>query len=78
MIACLRVWLQHEATPFRASFAFTPQPHTGGIAQWLAPVPPELIAGFDPESVRDNIVLNVDPAGFVDTFDRWLTFHKMH
>jgi hypothetical protein len=65
VIACLRVWLQQEVTPFRAIFAFTPQPEEGGIVSWLAPVPPELVAGFDPESVRDNIVLNVDPAGFV-------------
>lgn len=65
VIACLRVWLQQEAMPFRAIFAFTPQPEADGIARWLAPVPPQLIAGFDPESVRDNIVLNVDPAGFV-------------
>jgi hypothetical protein len=65
VIACLRVWLQQEATPFRAIFAFTPLPEAGGIAKWLAPVPPDLIAGFDPESVRDNTVLNVNPAGFV-------------
>lgn len=62
VIACLRVWLQQEATPFRAIFAFTPQPETGGIAKWLAPVAPQLITGFDPESVRDNTVLNVNPA----------------
>lgn len=65
VIACLRVWLQQEVTPFRAMFAFTPLPEAGGIAKWLAPVPPKLIAGFDPESVRDNTVLNVNPAGFV-------------
>jgi hypothetical protein len=65
VIACLRVWLQQEATPFHAIFAFTPLPEAGGIAKWLAPVPPQLIAGFDPESVRDNTVLNVNPAGFV-------------
>ena len=64
VIACLRVWLQQEATPFRAIFAFTPQPEAGGIVSWLATVPPEQIAGFDPESVRDNIVLNVNPAEF--------------
>jgi hypothetical protein len=65
VIACLRVWLQQEVTPFRTVFAFTPQPEAGGIAQLLAPVPPQLITGFDPESVRDNTVLNVNPAGFV-------------
>ncbi len=65
VIACLRVWLQQEATPFRAIFAFTPQQKAGGIVSWLAPVPPELIAGFNPESVRDNVVLNVNPAEFV-------------
>lgn len=65
VIACLRVWLQQETTPFRAIFAFTPQPETEGIVSRLAPVPSEQIAGFAPESVRDNVVLNVDPAGFV-------------
>jgi hypothetical protein len=64
-MACLRVWLRQEATPFRAIFAFTPQPETEGIVSQLAPVPPEQIAGFDPESVRDNTVLNVNPAEFV-------------
>jgi hypothetical protein len=65
VIACLRVWLQQEVTPFRAIFAFTPLPEAGGIAKWLAPLPPELIAGFDPESVRENFVLNVNSTGFV-------------
>jgi hypothetical protein len=65
VVDCLRVWLQQEATPFRAIFAFTPQPETKGIVSQLAPVPPEQIAGFDPESVRDNTVLNVNPAEFL-------------
>jgi hypothetical protein len=65
VIACLRVWLQQEVTPFRAIFAFAPQPDAGGITKWLAPVPPQLIAGFNPESVRDSFVLNVNPAEFV-------------
>ena len=65
VIDCLRVWLQQEATPFRAIFAFTPQPEAVGIVCQLAPVPPEQIAGFNPESVRNNTVLNVNPAAFV-------------
>ena len=61
-IACLRVWLQQETTVFRAIFAFTPHGSGEGDPRWLYPVPPELREGFDPESVRDNVCLNLDSA----------------
>lgn len=61
-IACLRVWLQQEVTVFRAVFAFTPHGSGEGEPRWLYPVPPELREGFDPESVRGNVCLNLDSA----------------
>ena len=63
-IACLRHWLHQKPTVFRAVFTFTPLAWMEGIPQWLCPVPPELREGFDPETVRDNVCLNLDSEKF--------------
>ena len=61
-LACLRVWLAREPMAFSAIFTFFPLSEGDGDARWLYPVPPEMREGFDPESVRDNVTLNLDTA----------------
>ena len=63
-VACLRVWLHQQSTAFRAIFTFSPLAWGEGEPRWLYPVPPELREGFDPETVRDNVCLNLDSANF--------------
>ena len=63
-VACLRVWLQQEQLIFKAIFLFTPLSWGEGVPSWLYPTPPELRVGFDPESVRDTVCLNLDSEKF--------------
>ena len=63
-LACLRVWLQQQPMVFRAIFTFLPIAWGEGESRWIYPVPPELREGFDPETVRDNVCLNLDSANF--------------
>lgn len=60
-IACLRYWLKTHPTVFRAIFAYEPLDAEEGAPHWLFPVPPELIGAFNPEQVRDNVCLNLNP-----------------
>lgn len=61
VIACLRYWLGIQPTVFRAIFSYEPLDAEEGVPRWLSPVPPELLGSFDPERIRDNICLNLDP-----------------
>jgi hypothetical protein len=54
--------LAQEKLPFNAVFLYSPIEKGFGDARWLCPVPPELIAGVNPEQLKDNEVLNLDPA----------------
>ena len=60
-VACLRYWLTQQPTVFRAVFSFSLFNAEEGAHRWLSPVPPELIHGFNPEAVRENVCLNLDP-----------------
>jgi len=63
-VACLRYWLLQQPTAFRATFCFSLLSAEEGTPQWLSPVPSELIQGFDPEAVRENVCHNLDPRKF--------------
>jgi hypothetical protein len=69
-INCLRAWLAVEPLAFNAVFTFTPIHEGEGDVRWLYPVPPEMREGFDPESVRDNVTLNLDAAKFAPIQER--------
>lgn len=69
-IDCLRVWLAAEPLAFNAVFTFSPVQEGEGDIRWLYPVPPEMREGFDPESVRDNVTLNLDAAKFTPFHER--------
>jgi hypothetical protein len=60
-VACLRYWLSQKPTAFRAIFCFSLFSAEEGTPRWLSPVPPELIRGFNPEAVRENVCHNLDP-----------------
>jgi hypothetical protein len=61
-VALLRYFLAQQKLPFNAVFLYSPIEKGFGDARWLFPVPPELNAGINPEQLRDNEVLNLDPA----------------
>ncbi|HZR02014.1 MAG TPA: hypothetical protein VFA81_02430 [Burkholderiales bacterium] len=61
-IALLRYLLAQAKHPFNAVFLYSPIEKGFGDPRWLYPVPPELIAGVNPEQLKDNEVLNLDPA----------------
>lgn len=61
-VALLRYFLAQEKHPFNAVFLYSPIEKGFGDARCLCPVPPELIAGVKPEQLKDNEVLNLDPA----------------
>jgi len=58
---CLRYWTAQTPHVFRAIFSYEPfDAHEGGPG-WIFPFPPELLGTFDPETIRDNICLILDP-----------------
>lgn len=61
VIACLRYWLGVQPTVFHAIFSYEPLDAEEGVPRWLSPSSPELLGSFDPEKIRDNICLNLDP-----------------
>ena len=69
-IACLRYWLRVQSTVFRAVFTYEPIDAEEGAPHWLFPVPPELIGSFDPEQVRENVCLNLNPRNFQVVHER--------
>lgn len=60
-MACLRYWLKAKPSVFRAVFFYQPLEAHEGAPYWLFPVPPELIGTFDPEQIRDSVVINMNP-----------------
>lgn len=68
-LACLRYWLKRQPTVFRAIFTYEPFDAEEGVPHWLFPVPPELIGGFDPEQITDNVCLNLNP-------QKWQVVHE--
>ncbi|THJ22736.1 MAG: hypothetical protein CAF45_008960 [Nitrospira sp. CG24E] len=69
-VACLRHWLRSQPTIFRAIFTYELLDANEGVPRWLYPVPPELIGPFDPEQVRENVCLHLDPQGFQIAHER--------
>src|SRR6185503_20501917 len=69
-IACLRYWLREQSTVFRAVFTYEPIDAEEGAPHWLFPVPSELIGSFDPEQVRENVCLNLNPRNFQVVHER--------
>jgi hypothetical protein len=72
VIACLRVWLSKQKTVFRAVFYFGVSSVELESPRWLYPVPPELFDGFDPETVKENVCLNLDVQTLDVTYVRTL------
>lgn len=69
-VACLRYWLSRQPTVFRAVFSFSLFNAEEGTPRWLSPVPPELIGDFNPEIVKENVCLNLDPRKFEVTYEQ--------
>ena len=69
-LACLRYWLTGQPTVFRAIFTYEPLDTEEGVPHWLFPVPPELIGLFDPEQVRENVCLNLNPQKWQAVYER--------
>jgi hypothetical protein len=63
-LACLRYWLARESHRFRAVFSFYLLDPSEGVPQWIFPYPPDLLCSFDPEVIRDDVCLNLDPRKF--------------
>lgn len=61
-VGLLRCFLAKEKHLFNAIFLYSPMEKGVGNPRWLWPVPPELIAGLNPDQFKDNEVLNLDPA----------------
>jgi len=60
-INCLRYWCASTSLAFRAVFYYQPLDEQEGAPHWIFPVPPELLNNFNPEQVRDNVFINLDP-----------------
>ncbi len=60
VIACIRVWLSKQKTVFRAIFYFGVSSAELEMPRWLYPVPPDLFKNFDPETIKENVCLNLD------------------
>lgn len=69
-VACLRYWLARTQTAFGAVFFYIPLDAEEGYPGWLFPIPPEFIAGFDPELIRDQVCLNLNPQKFEVVHER--------
>ncbi len=63
-IACLRYWLRRQPLTFRAVFTYQPLDAAEGVSHYLYPVRPKLLDTFEPEKIRDNICLNINPQNF--------------
>jgi hypothetical protein len=63
-LACLRYWLARQSHRFRAIFSFYLLDPSEGVPQWIFPYPPDLLCSFDPEVIRDDVCLNLDPRKF--------------
>jgi hypothetical protein len=61
VFACLRYWCASTPLAFRAVFYYHSINEHEGEPRWIFPVPPELINGFNPEHVRHDIWINLDP-----------------
>lgn len=64
VISCLRYWCARTNLVFRAVFSFQSFNDDSGTPNWIFPVPPDLLADFDPEKVQKTTVLNLDPRKF--------------
>lgn len=60
----LRWLLRENPLVFNAIFLFNPIDNEYGEVRWLFPVPPELLDGFNPELITDNVVHSLAPDGF--------------
>jgi len=63
-LACLRYWCARQQLGFRAIFSYQPLDEDEGVPGWIYPYPPDLLGSFDPETVRDNVCINLDPRKF--------------
>lgn len=64
VLNCLRYWLARETHVFRGVFMFYMLDSLEGAPYFLFPFPPDPLASFDPEAIRDNVCLNLDPQKF--------------
>lgn len=60
-VGLARCFLAQERHPFNAIFLYAPIEKGFGDPKWLWPVPPELIAGINPDQFKETEVLNLDP-----------------
>ncbi|MCP4264736.1 MAG: hypothetical protein GY777_04020 [Candidatus Brocadiaceae bacterium] len=63
-VVYLRWLLRENPLLFNAIFLFNPIDQEYGEVRWLFPVPPELLEGFNPELIKDNVVHSLAPDGF--------------
>lgn len=68
-LACLRYWCARRQHAFRAIFAFHLLDPNEGVPGWIFPYPPDLLGVFDPEAIRDDVCLNLDPRRFEVKFE---------
>ena len=60
VIACLRYWCASTPLAFRAIFYYAPRGNSG-LHDQIYPVSSEILNDFDPEKVRAEFCLNLDP-----------------
>jgi len=63
-VTYLRWLLRENPLVFNAIFLFNPIDNEYGEVRWLFPVPPELLEGFNPELINNNVVHSLAPDGF--------------
>jgi hypothetical protein len=64
VVWCLRSWISASPPVFSAVFLYHPLDGAYGIPYCLGPFPPEELPAFDPQQIRDGLVINLDPGGF--------------
>lgn len=63
-LACLRYWCAREPHVFSAIFVFHFLDSIEGVPSWIFPYPTDLLVAFDPEGIRENVCVNLDPRKF--------------